>query len=456
MVIQTDLLGRLVKEGYNVCLIAPDAKDENLKTYSTKASVELRSFAPQSSFWTQQYTSLRKYFLEDIDNNVALREKHIRAVRKDGNNTFLSRLRFRLAYMTYRLIRFFPALREWVLQRERRHLTSPIAAALLEELQPRMLVATYPVNFAEGMLLKAANDRPDTQTVIHLLSWDNISCKGHFPQLADQYLAWGEVMREEFEAYYAIATKDVHKVGVPHFDVHLTSRQAPDASVYLQKLRLNTGLPYLFFGMSSPRFAPHEIDIVEWLAEQVEANVLGKDMQLVIRPHPQNVQGNMADASWLPRLEALAERDRIGVSFPTLTKSRMPWSMQEADMVELSQLLASCTVSLNSGSTLSIDALMCGRPVVLTAFDGAEKLDYWASARRLMDYPHLHKLVAHNGVSVVQNYTECLTSLQQYLEEPTWKAIERERTLARYCEKPELTSTDRVVDVLVKIMYEST
>ena len=77
MVTQTNLLGLLVKEGKSVALICPDKNDENLKSYCEKEGVQLFEFNPASSFWTTQYAEIRKYFLEDIETNVALKEKHI-------------------------------------------------------------------------------------------------------------------------------------------------------------------------------------------------------------------------------------------------------------------------------------------------------------------------------------------------------------------------------------------
>lgn len=81
MVTQTNLLGLLVKEGKKVALICPDKNDTNLKEYCFNEGVELHEFNPRSQFWTGQYVEIRKYFLEDIDNNIALKEKHIWATK---------------------------------------------------------------------------------------------------------------------------------------------------------------------------------------------------------------------------------------------------------------------------------------------------------------------------------------------------------------------------------------
>ncbi|MEL6135103.1 MAG: hypothetical protein AAFR59_17225, partial [Bacteroidota bacterium] len=172
---------------------------------------------------------------------------------------------------------------------------------------------------------------------------------------------------------------------------------------------------YLFFGMSASHFAPREIDIVEWLADQIENDKFGENMQLVIRPHPQNISGSMSDSNWKVRLDRLHKKDRIGVFFPELVNSKMSWSMRHDDMEKLVHLIASATLVYNSGSTISIDALMCERPVVITSFDAHDQLDYWHSARRLLDYKHLKKITTQTGIDVARSFEELENLTKAYL-----------------------------------------
>lgn len=444
MVMQTNLLGLLVKEGKRVALIAPDKNDENLKIYCGKNGVDLYEFNPDSNFWTSQYRDGRKYFLEDIKANPALWEKHLHATKFNKAKNPWRHIRPRLLMFCYYLCKMMPGLRTWYKKREEKYLENIEAQSLLDLINPELIVSTYPVNFSEAMLLKAAKLK-GIKTVIHLLSWDNISCKGHFPQLADEYIAWGPIMQKELKDYYNIPDEKIHVCGVPHFDLHIESRENSKPEIHLKKLGLQAGKPYLFFGMSSPRFAPKEIDIVEWLAVEIGKDTFGKDMQLVVRPHPQNVQGSMADSSWLPRLKAM-HNERVAVDYPQLVKSKMPWSMQEHDMTRLSHLLAGCSISLNSGSTLSIDALMCGVPVIITSFDGDYQLPYWQSSKRLIDYNHLNKFTSLGGASVVHSFNELAIVLKKYILNPDFNLSNRKLTIEQECANFTDPATEKIVD----------
>lgn len=443
MVTQTNLLGLLAEEGKKVALICPDGNDENLKSYCYDKGVSLIEFNPKSGFWTSQYAELRKYFLEDIEHNTALLEKHIWATQFNFSGSILSKIRPRIGFLGYKLTKLFPAIRKWYKSWEDIKLRSNDAYSLIHSIKPKILVSTYPVNFLEAMLLKVANELKGCKTVIHLLSWDNITCKGRFPQLADEYIAWGPVMKEELIEYYNVPDHKIHVCGVPHFDIHIQNRKNNNYKGHLMDLGLNPDYPYIFFGMSSPRFAPAEIDIVEWLAKEISKGNLGINMQLIVRPHPQNVQGSMSDQNWIPRLMAV-QTNYVKIDLPELVYSKLPWSMKERDMIRMSEILSGSKICINSGSTLIIDSLMCNVPVIITAFDGHKEIIFWKSSRRLIEYPHLKKVISFGGISVAGKFDELAEEIVKYLSDPLYKYEQRKSTLERQICEPDISATDKV------------
>ncbi|MBK9994461.1 MAG: hypothetical protein IPP01_10870 [Saprospiraceae bacterium] len=324
------------------------------------------------------------------------------------------------------------------------------AENLIKGLNPKYLVSTYPVSFGESMLLKAGNNNNSTITMIHLLSWDNITCKGHFPELAQKYIAWGPIMKQEFIEYYKIEPFNIEICGVPHFDIHYESKSKPDFKKYIIQLGLDPDKPYLFFGMSSPRFAPKEIEIVEQLSVALHNNKFGERMQMVVRPHPQNVQGYMADLSWLPRLSKLQTK-RVGIDYPLLKESKMQWSMEQADMIKLSQLLVHSKLCINSGSTLCIDALSCNIPVLVSAFDSDSELNYWKSARRLMDFPHLRKLREMGGFVVASSIENLIDEITNFISDPNRDLEKRKHALVMEISSNSGMATTSVFDYLINL-----
>ena len=450
MLLQTGLIRQLTEQGLRVAIISPDPSDENLQELKSNPRVQVYDPQIKHTIWDDDYGFKRMYYLEDLKSNPVFWEKHLYSIYYSKSKHPWKRVRPLWYYLIFRLIPFFPGIRRRFQQTEGKHLESKRAAALLEQIQPELVVSTYPINFLESKFLYAAK-KAGIPTLIHLLSWDNITSKGIFPVIADYFIVWGQVMYQELKEYYGTADERIHICGVPHFDHHIRVKQNPQFKPLLRDLKLDPHKPYLFVAMSSPRFAPHEIDIVEWLSAAIQRGDFGPDLQLVVRPHPQNVQGSLSDRSWIKRLDRL-QNQRVAVDYPQLVKSKVRWSMKKKDMDHLSNLLAGCSVCINSGSTVSIDALMMDKPVILTSYDGNQQLYYWKSARRLIDYPHQKKFVEMGGARVVHSHEELRSTILQYLQDPEFNKARRQYALEQECHLNDGQSTRRVVEAMVQIV----
>ncbi|MBK7737485.1 MAG: hypothetical protein IPI45_06885 [Saprospiraceae bacterium] len=441
MLMQTNLLGLLRKQGYPVSLISPDAQDPNLMDYCSLHGIQLIEFKPQSWIWKTNYMLYRMYFLEDIKSNPALYEKHYHETRLAKHRFWILKYLPYVLICFYYVFRSFPFLRRWYWKFEQQLLNSKQALSMLQENNPDLILATYPVNPAEGILLHNAK-KLKIKTAIHLLSWDNITCKGHFLALADYYLAWGPVMKNEFIEKYQIPENKIYLCGVPHFDIHTETKKQAVRTDLLRALNIDPNKPWIVFGMSSPRFAPREIDIVEYLAKKIIENAFGETMQLVIRPHPQNVKGWMADPEWIRRLESL-KNHRILLFYPEMSESSLLWSMDQTDFQKLSTVLSACVVCINSCSTLSMDALMAGKGNIAPMFDGDASYNYWHSARRLLDYTHIKKFVALGGTQVVSDFASLDSEILNFIRIPNYKLTERNHSIQQefYFNGPSSTQT---------------
>jgi hypothetical protein len=450
MLLQTGLINRLLEEGKTIAIITPDPNDANLRQFEGHPLLRIYQADIPTNIWNEDYLFKRKYYLEDIKANPALWEKHVYSLWYSTSKHPWRRIRPLYYLLIYHLIRFFPGIRQRFLRREGRYLSSDKMKSLLQKINPRLLVATYPVNIIEAQLLYEAKEN-NIPSLLHLLSWDNITSKGRFPVVADYYILWGPVMQQELKEYYDISDDKISVCGVPHFDHYFPFKGGSAHQELLEIIGLDPHAPYLFFAMSAQRFSPHEIDIVEGLAKAIENDQFGEKTQLIIRPHPQNMQGNMASQSWLKRLTVL-KSNRIAIDSPRLLESNLRWSLQQNDMTYLAKLLAGCSICLNSGSTISIEALLLDKPVIITSFDADFKLPYWKSARRLIDYTHLAKVIALGGITVARSYEELFQWVQIYLDQPEHLQQERRHTAQQECYQLDGEATERAVAAIGKTL----
>ncbi len=444
MLLQTDLLGKLLEKGYKVAVITPGKNDQNLLDYAAKNHIDLVEYNPQSSLWTGEYMRIRKYLFEDIRNNTALWDKHLRDLNNaKARSSFTNIFKIRVYYLIYLLINKLPFLRKLFAGFEKRSLKDPIADQILRDLDPRLLIATYPVNLPESRLLYAGNKAPGTSTIIHLLSWDNITCKGYFPQLADNYISWGNIMKQEFQQFYKIPANKIFNTGVPHFDLHKQVQGSLEYKERVKQKGLDPEKPYIFFALGSPYFAPKEIDIAEWLAKKIDNKDFG-ELQLILRPHPQNLSSNEADTLLVKRLKAI-ESKNVVVDWPRMLESKLNWSMQLSDMYEFAHLLEGCKLSINSGSTVSIDSLLHDKPVIQPLFDANEDLPWWQSVKRVLEYTHCKKMIDLKAVTVALSYKEFESEINRFLENEQYELEFRQNARFQQVGENDGKATERVV-----------
>ncbi len=447
MIFQTGLLRRLTEAGKTVAVIVPDGEDPNLLALCARDGVRLVEYPVPRQPIQRLLKTLRKYVVEDIRNNPCLWDKHQENLR-NAKSTW-RRLIAGTGLLLNDVVDRLPFLRRLYLRAESKILLRPEVVSFVRTLRPELMVATYPVTPPEPELLLAAQHL-GIRTVLHLLSWDNITAKGHFQALADAYIAWGPTMKEELAEHYGIRPADVTECGVPHFDLYFRPPVAVPDSALLSTLAADSG-PYLFMAMSAARYAPEETAILEQLCGETLTGGRLEGLRIVARPHPSALSGVLQDTRTLDRLRRLERDNGLLISTPLMVSgSRMNWSVRDHDMHELVALLRGAAVVINSGSTVMVEALALGRPVVVTAYDGPQQYPYAQSARRLMDYPHLRKLVADGGGEVVADHAGLVAALAAFRDHPDRNRKARDHALYRQIGAQQGEATERVAAVLEK------
>jgi len=448
MIFQTGLLRQLTDRGISVTVIVPDASDPNIVSLCERDGVRPLEYPAPSQPAQRVLKSLRKYVVEDIRNNPCLWDKHEELKRAGG---WRKRLTSSLGLILNAVVVFAPLLRRLFLRMEQRILLRQEAIDFIEKLAPDILVSTYPVAAPEPELMLAARHLK-VRTVLHLLSWDNITAKGHFQALADDYLAWGPTMAEELQEFYAVPEARITECGVPHFDLYFRKDKQGIESPLLDELKA-ANQPYLFFALSASRYAPCETAILEQLCAETQGGGYLAGVRIVARPHPSALSGLMEDTKTLNKLKELEREAGLLVSYPLMVSgSKMNWSVRNSDMYELIALLRGAAVVINSGSTVAVEALALGRPMVVTAYDGPEELPYDRSARRLMDYPHLRKLMTDGGGERTNSHEELMHVLQVLMKDPTHHLAARKEALYRQIGDQKGEATERVAEALLTFL----
>ena len=126
--------------------------------------------------------------------------------------------------------------------------------------------------------------------------------------------------------------------------------------------------------------------------------------------------------------------------------------MKADDMPRLVNLLAGCSICLNSGSTFAIDGIIHDKPVILTLFDGEAEVPWHRSIVRYNDVIHMRKLIELGGLRVTSSYDELAETIKNYLADPTLDSEGRQRSRARECGEIDGQACTRIAKVLATLV----
>jgi hypothetical protein len=295
---------------------------------------------------------------------------------------------------------------------------SPEAVARLRAARPDLLITMGPHRYEEPAVVAAAKQLK-IPTMAFITSWDNISTKTRLVFSYDAFLLWSDRMKAELHEFYpASRSVPAYVVGAPQFDVfHLPRfRQTKGAFCYSQGLRAD--LPIIVYALGSPNFVQER-----YAARQLVVRVARGDFgnaQLLLRPHPLFDDGELANefSGHFPRVVVQRTGTR---STPLAARSQ-----DESDIAEWVNTFVHADVVVNLASTVTVDAALCGRPIVNLDFDPEPGHPNQQLVNEVNHYwTHFKPIAESGGVWSVRNYDEMATAISQYLATPGLHAQQR-------------------------------
>ena len=303
--------------------------------------------------------------------------------------------------------------------------------ALFEEYDPVLVVSTTPATMDEYDILNYAT-QAGIPTVAMFRSWDVLLTKGYMPQPPGRYLAWTETMRRTIRDLYNVPESRIDVTGIPQFDVYAEPMTDTRRERFLTDLGLDPRKKTILFATSGPNINPDEPALVDALATSLQT---WDDAQVLVRLHP------------------IDQVERYDTSLHTNVAYQVPGTETERSlddrftmagfMPTLRDTLGSSDVVINTASTMSLDAVAMGRPVINLAID-LQPTPYHRSTRRYYDFDHYRPLVESGAIRVVRTVDELATEARRYLTDPTQDRVARDRLRDAMCGQIDGQSAQRV------------
>jgi hypothetical protein len=321
---------------------------------------------------------------------------------------------------------------------ENRLLPDPYHADALAQLRPDVVVVpTVGVLPSDIRLIRAAR-AAGVPSVTFTQGWDNLSSKTIVGARPDGLIVWNERMAEEAVSLHGFRSEQIRVTGAPHFDPYVVREGWVPREVYLRSLGLDPAKRTVVYATSPRRYFTESFRVSDLLVRAAEAGDLGPDVQVVIRVHPQVVQG--VDAEDLTPYERFRGRAYLDVprGATGLAADYTPDGIRH-----VGQLLDASAVTINVASSFTIDAAIFDRPIVNLRFDG-EPRPYLQSVRRQYDSDHYRLVLRTGAVRLADSPQQLIAEVRRYLDDPSRERVERARLVRELCYRVDGKSGERV------------
>lgn len=433
-IVDSGALQGLIDEGYRVLLWVYEAKaDYYRKRYGPKGYIVAEYGQPRIPLWA---TNLQNFAIDCIPTR-ALYLKHLRrAVAK--KKYILGFFRILIWFFGH----FVPI--RFVIQRLTLLWRVPLKIrALVRVERPVMVFCPTMVWLAEVQLVRFAR-KQGIKTMGMDKSWDNITSKLILPVWPDKLAVPNLRCKEEAIQYLAYPKERIIPVGLPQFDRYVDPSLYESREAFFARMGLDPNKRILLYCAAGLWMAKDETEILKWLDEQIESGVFGS-VQVLVRLHPKYDCG----ADQLEQAKHLI-LDRPGTY---ITKEIAQWEYEDADLKHLLSSIRFANVTINTASTMSIEAAYFDRPIINIGID-PKPVPYALSVKRYYEREHYKPILDAGGAKLVTSYEDLSNAIRQYLAHPEEDHQGRDRIVLEQCMGREPIAGIRLRSILSEYVSE--
>lgn len=224
-------------------------------------------------------------------------------------------------------------------------------------------------SFAKYAVMTAS----DMEIPVHYLinSWKDLYVNNFIPfKNLSTIFVWSERMKSDYLTHMPyLKNTDVIVSGNPTFDVLIDSKPYYDRAYYVNRYGLQIGAKWLLYTMMPDGLVSDEIGTILYTASEIKKEFSKEQFMIIIRKNPTHAQDDFTNIE-LPDNVVLADHY---CSFDK--KNDMIVQSKEGE-VEWIDLLQHSTLNLSVPSTVTLEFLTLGKPVLNIAYNEKNQIDH--------------------------------------------------------------------------------
>jgi CDP-glycerol glycerophosphotransferase (TagB/SpsB family) len=403
----TDLYPELLRQNVKLVILAPTYKCEYYKETYKHPQVEFVEWDPMPEHWLGRV--LQSFAFNALGTGT-VREKQYAFYVRDHNLP---------KYILRRFIGIVFGKKKWVRKLIRLAdktfvPADPSLVQVIKKYAPDLVLAPDIILSSDRMILRAAK-KLGIKTIGMVRSWDNLTAKGVIQVMPDYLIAQTHVMKKEAETFGDMPGDRVLVCGVPQFDMywqpikHKREEFLHSLNIPLDK-RLVLCAP--FFGEYSQKSG---IMLIEELAAAIKDGRLPSTTHLLVRYRPED--GTAQDAPERFNDENITVTKPFSRVFRN-KRGNPDYEFTPPDMDLMMDSLRYSDVTLNTISTLTVDAVALDKPVVNVRFDIDPTTAPGSRVELYSNFDHYKSLENTGGVRLAHSVDELIEEINTYLKNP--------------------------------------
>ncbi|MDA0654131.1 MAG: hypothetical protein O2905_00920 [Proteobacteria bacterium] len=290
-----------------------------------------------------------------------------------------------------------------------------------------LVVCSVGLELDARLILEARSHGVPSVAVVQ--SWDKTSSKGYPLAQPDRVLVWSDIMANECEGFLDIPRAAVEVTGAPIFDAYFDKSRRRPREAFLSDLGLDPSRTMIYCALCSPAWHAGNLELAQLLGASAKENRFARPAALVLRVHP--AYFDTADPAVAgQRRELFDVLDRLGTSphihinRPDLSEQERTYTLNPSDIDFVTNLFASCDVSVSVLSTQMIEAALFDRPIV------AIEYGRWISTALTADLAtfrleHLERILDTGAASRVRRPDDLVAAIDAALLDPAARSDAR-------------------------------
>ena len=239
--------------------------------------------------------------------------------------------------------------------------------------------------------------------------WDNLSSKGIIFHKPTAIGVWGNQTKMHAIEIQGMPSENVFAIGAPHYEAF---RLAParSKSEFKKSVGLSVDKKVVLFGGSFRRF--DETVFLRQIEEAIEGRTI-PPIQVIYRPHPWRLKRQEDDFFKYQWKHVIMDPEIANIYKEAKTKGNYASSNTFLFSMEyLNELYRAIDAAISPMSTLILEVMIFGKPVLAAAFNDGKHL--W-SADQTSQMSHFRELRSLDGITFCRSSEEFIPGLKRLI-----------------------------------------